>query len=111
MNYEMRMLIRQAKMLTPGVPDTTGLRNEVLKLACRFKIKERCNHDHGFAVSDPAGKLNLPAAACGPCTNYINTALDKDPESAEAHERIAIAIARTWEALFAQGMVVRVVAE
>lgn len=109
MNHETRALVKQAQALRKEPPDPTGLKDEVLAMSCSFHVKERCNHGNGYAVYDPTGTFVLAASACRPCRDYIIAAFARDPESAEAHERIAIAIAHTWEGLFVGGVVGRVV--
>lgn len=107
MSHQERYLKLQAQALRLATlpPDQTGLRDRVMGLPCAFKIKDRCNHGDGFVIYDLGRTLLLPAAACIKCYDYIQAAFFKDLGSAEAHERIAIAIAHTWESLYTRGLV------
>lgn len=103
-----RELTRQAAALR-AVPDPTGLRESVLSMPCKINIPYRCSHDCGYPIADPEQKGRLPVAACYNCHNYVERALNLDPESADAHCRIKMGRADTYDALRERGDLVKAI--
>lgn len=97
-----RYLIRQARMVAPEI-DTTGLLANVRNMTCKIRISYICKSQGGSPILDPYDDELLPVAACSKCKRYIQRALSIDPDSADAHCRIKMGRADTYDALRKRG--------
>lgn len=102
MTRHQRYLVEQAKALSRQ-PDPTGFLEEVRHMTCKVNIPRRCRNTGGSPIVDPEGQDRLPVAACYACFTYIEAAFELDPESADAHCRIKMARADTYDALRKRG--------
>ena len=108
MTRQQAYLVAQAKVLARE-PDTTGLLDSVRSMPCKVNVPYRCRHGHGFPIADPDSRGRLPVAACYSCFSYIESAFHLDPESADAHCRIKMARADTYDALLERGDLVKAI--